>query len=313
MKRPVARALLLVLAYSPFAAAQEAPAEPSPAPQTPPADPPAAPPEAPSTPAEAPAPPTEPAPPPKAPPATAPTSAPRAEATPPPSSAAPAAAASPATKEPPNPDAEKKDDQNGLLGPVRIGPLVGVGLPGLLAFGGMLKLTRYFAAGVDVGIIPNLAFKFYGDASVAYQGYDLYGHIHPFGNSFYIGAAIGYAHMTATYEETEKIPPEYAALFPELGSSITYTSEATMRTLVLSPSLGFFQIFKSGFCFGVGAGLQIPVAPSEIAYNSRTDPDLPEQVKDQLLSSTDQVVKDTLESVGQSLIPRFEIRMGWML
>ncbi|HEY3494432.1 MAG TPA: hypothetical protein VGK73_07095 [Polyangiaceae bacterium] len=342
MKRSFARVLLLGFLHAPTALAQETTAPPSPPEQpaqppaetppaeTPPSEAPAVPPPEPSVPAEPPGePPPAPAPSPSAgaPPAPPPSAsfeaAPPAATTPktapPTAPPAPVAGASsaPALQDPPkkqdDEDLTKRDDQNGVLGPVRIGPMIGTGLPGLLAFGGMLKLTRYFAAGVDVGIIPNLAFSFYGDASVAYQGYDVYGRIHPFGNSFYFGAAIGYAHMTATYQDTQEVPPQYASLFPELGSSVTYTSEATMRTLVLSPSLGFFHIFKSGFSLGIGAGLQIPVAPSELEYNSRTDPNLPDAIEDQLLGPTDQIVTDTLESVGQTPIPRFELRMGWML
>jgi hypothetical protein len=188
-----------------------------------------------------------------------------------------------------------------------------VGLPGLLAFGGMLKLTRYFAAGVDIAIIPNLQFSFYGDASVEYQGYELYGRIHPFGGGFYLGANLGYAHVSATYEETIAVPARFQAFFPEPIEDIQFTSDGSMQTLVLSPGLGYFHTFKSGFSLGFGAGLQIPVAPSEIRYSSRTDPDLPDEIEEQVLGPTDEIVRDTLESVGQSLIPRVEVRLGWLL
>src|SRR5687767_9115571 len=74
-------------------------------------------------------------------------------------------------------DVEGEDDSHGLFGPFRIGPVVGVGLPGLFSFGGAIKLTKYFGAGLNVGIVPELQFDYYGDATVSYQSVILYGHI----------------------------------------------------------------------------------------------------------------------------------------
>lgn len=320
--------------------APSVPAEPAPAepPAAPPAETPPAPTEAPSEPpppgsstAEFP---SEPAPAPSGSAAPAPSATATFPPPPPPPSAAPtpppvtpppaavAAAAKPATEEAKKNDApadkndekvEPSDETHGVFGPFRIGPVIGVGLPAFLSFGGAIKLTKYFGAGINYGIVPTLQFAYYGDATVAYQGVDIYGHIHPFGGGFFLGAAIGYAHVRGTYTDTFDIS-EYAPVpIPGVDlKSFDYTSEATMQTLVLTPELGYFYTFKSGFTLGVEAGLQIPVAPSEIEFKSHVDDDIPDEVVNRFVTPTDERVQETLERVGQTILPTIGIKMGWL-
>jgi hypothetical protein len=290
---------------------------PSPPADSPPSSPEAAPPAsaefpsspAPSSTAEFPAPP----------PATAPPPPPTATAPPP----AVAAAAVAEPKAEPKNDATKgaatkddemvepHDDTHGLLGPFRIGPVIGVGLPAFLSIGGAVKLTKYFGAGINYGIVPTLQFAYYGDATVSYQGVGIYGHIHPFGGGFFLGASIGYAHVRGTYTDEFDISA-YTGAVPGVDDSFAYTSEATMQTLVLTPELGYFYTFKSGFTMGVEAGLQIPIAPSEIEFESRVDDSIPDAVVDRFVTPTDERVEDTLERVGQTILPTIGIKMGWL-
>jgi hypothetical protein len=205
-----------------------------------------------------------------------------------------------------------KDDSHGIFGPFRIGPVIGIGLPRFLSFGGAIKLTKYFGAGLNYGIIPEVQFAYYGDATVRYQGVDIYGHIHPFGGGFFLGAAVGYAHARGTYEEEFRNPLDAnAPAFP-------YTSEATVQTLVLTPELGYFFTFKSGFTLGVEAGLQIPIAPSDIDFESRVNypsgwsDELKQVIQTQYVEPTDARVHSTLEKVGQTILPTVGIKMGWL-
>jgi hypothetical protein len=105
--------------------------------------------------------------------------------------------------------------------------------------------------------------------------------------------------------------------FAPTPASFDYTSEATMQTLVLTPDIGYFFTFKSGFTVGVESGLQIPIAPSEITFQSELD--LPpewepfeDQVIQQYIAPTDARVKDTLERVGQTILPTIGIKIGWL-
>ena len=204
-------------------------------------------------------------------------------------------------------EVDETDDSNGVFGPFRIGPVVGVGLPSLFSFGGAIKLTKYFGAGLNVGIVPELQFDYYGDATVSYQSVNLYGHIHPLGGGFFLGAGIGYAHVRGTYQDEIDVPPALG-----LGSTFPYKSEATVQTLVLTPELGYFFTFKAGFTVGIDAGVQIPIAPSEIEFESRVDSQIPQEVVDQFTGPTDERVESTLENVGQTILPTIGLKIGWL-
>jgi len=340
MTRRLVRALPLAFALSTsLAAAQEsADAPPSAPSETPaPSPPEAPPPEAPTAPpaetppadtAPAPAPPASatPAPsastpPPAAPPPSATFESPPPQPTAAPPAAAPAAAA--ATKSAPSqsgssaakPESKdsSKDDTDGLLGPFRIGPVIGVGLPSLINVGGVIKLTRYFAAGINIGIAPDVKFAYYGEATVSYHAYQIYGHIHPLGGGFYLGASVGYALARGTDEQTVALPAEIHVIYPSLGNAVTLKSEGSVQTMVLTPELGYFQTWKSGFSLGVGAGLQIPIASSDVKFDQDVNADVPAEVLKQYLDPTAHAVKDTLERVGQALIPTVGISIGWLL
>ena len=205
------------------------------------------------------------------------------------------------------------DDTDGVFGPFRIGPVIGVGLPSFLSFGGAIKLTKYFGAGINFGIVPEIQFAYYGDATVSYQSVNIYGHIHPFGGGFFLGAGIGYAHVRGTYADEFDISAYAPAPIPGVNlDSFPYTSEATVQTLVLTPELGYFFTFKSGFTMGIDAGIQIPIAPSEIDFESHVDSDIPDAVVERFTKPTDERVESTLERVGQTILPTIGIKIGWL-
>jgi hypothetical protein len=341
-----------VRAQEPAAPAQNpppAPPEPPPPPPTAePPPPPPAPPNEPVAPPPEPAPPvTAPWPADPAPPAAAPAPAPAAPAPPPPSAKFPASPAAPPPKRPatdtPNPASppaaapvpstgaapapapppkekslpeeereEPKDDSYGVFGPFRIGPVLSFGLPSLLGFGGMVKLTRYFGAGANVGIIPEVKFSYYGEAKVSYQEYSLYGHIHPFGGGFFLGAQVGYARVKGSYATNVDLRG-YSAMFPGIPERLSYTSRATVQTLVLTPEIGYFHIFGSGFSVGLDSGLQIPIAPSEITFERGPISGIPAEISNQAFAPYDQKVRTTLEKVGKTILPAFHFRVGFLL
>jgi hypothetical protein len=319
------------------AGAQDAPAEPAPVPSDAPLPtepPPTEPPPAPPPPAEQPTPaPAERAPPPllaplpPAPPAAKPATGPLNPA---PTRAAPAPTERAASEAPPAPTesakqpaqpSEKKqpdDDsssRDGLFGPFRIGLLVGGGLPSLLSFGGEIRLTRYFGAGVRVGLIPAVHFSYYGDATVSYQDYGAYAHLHPLGGGFLLGAELGYALVKGTYQS--KIQPSQVAV-PGLPSSIDVTSSGSVQTAVLTPEIGYIFTWPAGFTFGFDAGAQIPVAPSHVTLTdhisvSGVPAALTEEYITPRLAPAREKVRTTLEKVGQTVLPAFHLRIGWLL
>jgi hypothetical protein len=215
----------------------------------------------------------------------------------------PLESARPATPDPGEPDREAKDSSHGLFGPLRIGPLFGLGVPSLLDIGGMVKLTKYFGAGINFGLVPEIAFSYYGDATVSYQSYDAFGHLHPFGGSFFLGARIGYASVQGSYVSDIRVSSG------SFSGTLSYESRAKVKTMVLTPELGFLHTFDSGFTFGIDFGAQIPVAPSRIRFEDQVRTDLPVDAGD----SNDEKVRETLERVGRTVLPTAHLRIGWML
>src|SRR6478735_7214023 len=233
-----------------------------------------------------------------------------------PRSAAPSAAAVSVAGEPaqPNPEPVKDADASGegLLGPFRLGVLLGTGLPEVVSFGAQLKLTRFFGAGVNVGLIPTVRIKYYGEAAQKFQEYDVYGHIYPFGGSFFLGAGVGYAQVDGVLVNHFNL----AALQPGLMGSVDLTSDATVRTLVLTPQIGFLKIFDVGFAVGFDLGAQIPIAPSEVQFNTVTagiPGGIPPDVQRDYINPNDEKVRHTLDTVGRTPLPTFSFKVGWFL
>ncbi|HET9958622.1 MAG TPA: hypothetical protein VFQ61_29215 [Polyangiaceae bacterium] len=208
----------------------------------------------------------------------------------------------------------KADQSKGLFGPFRIGPLVGFGLPNLINFGVTLKLTRYFGAGVNFGLIPQVRISYYGEAQVSYQEYDAYARVFPFGGGFFLGSGVGYAHARGSFRKDTDIS-DYAAQYPALNlpRTLSSTSQGSVQSMVLTPQLGYFQIFRGGFCAGADVGLQIPIAKSRTELDTRVQQSVPEQAIERVVGPGEAEVRDTLKSVARTPIPTFNFRIGWML
>jgi hypothetical protein len=186
---------------------------------------------------------------------------------------------------------------------------VGVGLPSVLSFGGAIKLTRYFGAGVNVGVIPKIKVSLYGEAELSYQEYDAYGRLFPFGGMFFVGAGVGYATIKGSFKSSYDVRP-YQAIAPTLPDTLAVESIATVRTLVLTPQIGLQHTFGSGFTLGIDVGLQVPLAPSD-----HFDTQLPRTCRPghrQMLKPGDRKVQDTLRVSATLLTVRPSLRAGWI-
>jgi hypothetical protein len=274
-------------------------------------EPPARPPAAPVAPPRTATPPPAPPPPAPSPPApsTPPAASPRPVSVPPAAAGTtrPPPPAPPAAAPKPKPDDE--DDTDGIFGPFRIGPVVGVGVPNVLNVGATAKLTRFLGFGVNVGVIPKVRVSLYGDATLSYQEYDAYGRLYPFGGSFFLGAGVGYATMKGTYQSAETVPAQTVGGVQIPETSLTFSSAGTVRSLVLTPQIGFFKTYGSGFSIGLDFGAQVPIAPSEIQLSTTYPSQLPAGYQ----SDSDKKVRDTLERVGQQIVPTVNLRIGFLL
>jgi len=60
-------------------------------------------------------------------------------------------------------------------------------------------------------------------------------------------------------------------------------------------------------------GAQIPIAPSEIQFETTVPPKTPQAVIDQYLTPNDQKVRDSLEKIGRTPLPTVNLRLAWLL
>jgi hypothetical protein len=212
------------------------------------------------------------------------------------------------------------DDDKDSVDQFKIGPVAGVGIPSVVSVGGTLKLTRFLGAGANIGIIPKVKLSYYGDATLSYQHYDIYGRLYPFGGGFFLSGGAGYATVDGTLSSTKTVAAQ------GFSGTVNYDSKGSVRTLMLTALIGYFYTTSIGFSFGVDAGAQIPIAPSKVSYASSykvtTSVAGPlgsvaqaeaEKQAAPIVTKTDQSVRDTLEKIGRSTLPTINLRIGWIL
>src|SRR6478752_2728148 len=164
--------------------------------------------------------------PPTPPPAAPPPAAPREESAPPkPSEGL-------FEQKPPAEPTRHHDDDGGGTDQFKIGPVVGVGVPSVISFGGTMKVTRFLGAGVNIGLIPKVQLNYYGDATLSYQHYDIYGRIYPFGGGFFLSGGAGYATVKGSLSTSQ------SQSFEGVSGTVNYTGEGSVRTLMLTALLG---------------------------------------------------------------------------
>jgi len=210
-------------------------------------------------------------------------------------------------------DGVKKEDDD--VDQFKIGPVAGTGVPSVISFGGTMKVTRFLGAGINVGLIPKVKLSYYGDATLSYQHYDIYGRLYPFGGGFFLSGGAGYATVDGTLTSSQ------TQAFMGQSGTISYNGKGTVRTLMLTALIGYFYTTSIGFSIGVDAGAQIPIAPSKIDFNSsrsvsasnpliKTEID---KLAEPYQTKADQSIRDTLEKIGRSTIPTVNLRIGWIL
>jgi hypothetical protein len=199
--------------------------------------------------------------------------------------------------------------------------MVGVGLPGLISIGGMVKLTSYLGGGVNVGLIPSTHISFYGDATLSYQEYDAYGRIFPFGGGFFLGAGVGYATIKGSIRgtfDTSLYQAQAALVGVSVPNPLVYQSEGSVRTMIVTPQIGYFYTTEIGFSIGFDFGAQVPIAPSEVTYKSHlalpsnTPQAVVNGIQSEYVAPNDKKVRDTLETIGRTPLPTANFKIGWL-
>ena len=228
---------------------------------------------------------------------------------------------SPSSNHPASEPPEQTSPEESSSRVIRLGPMVGVGLPGLISIGGMLKLTSYLGFGVNMGFIPSMHISYYGEATLAYQEYDAYARVFPFGGGFFLGAGVGYATIKGTMKskfDTTAYQAEAALAGIAVPNPLTYQSEGSVKTMIVAPQIGYFYTTDIGFSIGLDVGAQVPIAPSQVTYKSHltlpagTPSAVVSGIQSQYVAPNDKKVRDTLDTIGRSPYPTFNIKIGWL-
>lgn len=130
--------------------------------------------------------------------------------------------------------------------------------------------------------------------------------LYPFGGGFFLGSGIGYETVRGSFVDKVDIPEVPGVIAAQTAE---IRSEATVRSLILTPQLGYFATWGSGFSLGIDVGAQVPIAPSQISFTTK----LPDGVPPEYSARGTVEVKNTLEKIGQQVIPTLNLRMGWLL
>jgi hypothetical protein len=157
-----------------------------------------------------------------------------------------------------------------------------------------------------VGVIPTVKLSLYGQAKLSYQEYDAYARIYPFGGGFFLGSGEGYETMKGSFSQSVDVPeiPGISA-----AQQVTISSEASVRSLILTPQIGYFYTTGPGFSIGIDVGAQVPIAPSDTSFTTSVPAGVPPELADPTINE----VKGTLKKVGQQVVPTFNFRIGWLL
>lgn len=187
----------------------------------------------------------------------------------------------------------------------------------MLSIGGQLKIARLIGLGVNLGFIPKITLPFYGEAKIWYQEYDLYGRIYPFRGAFFLGAALGYARVSASLTQSTGTAQLLGGVVPSgVPASVSLSADGVVRTMVLTPQIGFFHTFKSGFSIGVDVGAQFPAASSDVTLNTTLPAEIPKaylSTVSKYVKTEEDKVRSTLETVGRTPLPVANFRIGWLL
>lgn len=199
------------------------------------------------------------------------------------------------------PSRQEKGDENGWLGSVRLGGYIGSGLPSIVSFGGILKPIPYVGLGVNFGMIPGLTLPLYGEAKLSYREYDGFGHIYPFKDGFFLGAGLGYHQAEGRFKK------QFSGSAPQ-GTIYTCETSGSVRSMIITPRVGWHSHLDWGLLIGFDVGLRIPIKPSEVQFDTNLPDSLPKEVMDEAY----RVVIETLDKIGRTVVPAFNIRLGFM-
>lgn len=167
-----------------------------------------------------------------------------------------AAAAAPREARAPSRYAER-----GLLGPVRLGPVVGVGFPDGLQLGVVTRGWGWVTLGASAGWVPEAKIPIGGeDTRVTRVSGEAFARVHPFRGGFFLGAGLGAMQMKGQlFAEDEAF-----------GQSVDTRARAFVASVYATPQLGYLWMFGRHMTASIEVGLHVPLLPGEPTFDARS-------------------------------------------
>lgn len=145
------------------------------------------------------------------------------------------------------------DADHGLLGPVRLGPSIGVGAPEALQVGALVTYAKVVGVSFAWGTLPKVTVPGTGGATVTRSSLEADLRGYPFRGPFFVGLGVGHARTRGSMDAEVRA----------YKTSIPASASARIETTYLSPKLGVLFVTRSGFAIGADGGVEIPVSGSE--------------------------------------------------
>jgi hypothetical protein len=185
--------------------------------------------------------------------------------------------------------------RNALLGPIAIGPTIGVGFPHPIKVAADIKYLDWAGLQVGSGFLPTLKF---GDKSLGITGFDARVRIHPFRGSFSLGLAFGSYEATGSYTSN-------------FGTPFTGTAKVAFQASYLAPHVGWRWTWNSGFFVGVDLGWQFTRTPTVTTSLESSAPAAIRTTSEYI--SKEREIRDFLTNWASKDIPSFTLlQFGWL-
>ncbi|MGE0172940.1 MAG: hypothetical protein AB7T49_09150 [Oligoflexales bacterium] len=189
----------------------------------------------------------------------------------------------------------------------RVGPTFSIGSPFIKA----ASLDFFFGKKVSAGMSYGGGGADIGDVSIKVSNWDLRTRWHPFGGSFFFGVAYGHQKFSAKTLQTFQ-----GEMVGDQGRSLPMELQLDVDIEYLTPHLGWFAVWNSGFTLGFEVGYQKALS-SDSDFNTGYV-FLNESEEEQVTTSEKykkekKDMEDTAEAFGEKGIPYINlIRLGWL-
>jgi hypothetical protein len=198
--------------------------------------------------------------------------------------------------------------RHGLLGPLRVGPTIQLGLPHIFNYGLDLLYDRRFGFGFSTGKATTTLVD---PIKMQIANWDVRARWHPRTSPFFVGLACGEQRIVGRAEDT---------LSPRVGDvelRVQTQVQVTATTVYLTPHIGWFELSAGGLTIGAEIGAQVPVGSRtslEVAFEDVPPSQVAALKRTKEYSDFEKKVDDARKLLGSTTLPYVTLlRLGWLL